>query len=335
MKGSRISPAVSQLLDQASSQGVEAGVVETQTFDAFMLHLWRNIENRSSALDASVRKSRLANVDIPLPSPGQHGPLLRLTGLPILSLPERCHSLSFTSPKEWDELWRAITDSKGRLILTKTDTVLAWGTRDQVHSAFDGELSSIDAVPVPSDLRAPENYAVKGFLERALSLSLARGRPLLVRDRGPSAYLIANFHATSRSDLAPLSQIVGPTGGHVPGLFTTPTPEQPTAEQVQWAEALRISVNERNGRLWMLVHPDIWIWPPRARRDAQDFMNHRRRDRLNRKYNQLLDAWLRVVLGQHQRGSEIRLSPFDAGDDVENPRFLISSRTAFTRRLRS
>ena len=335
MKGSRISPAVSQLLDQASSQGVEAEVVETQTFDALMLHLWRNIQDRPSALDAGIRKSRLANVDIPLPPPGKHGPLLRLTGLPILSLPERCHSLSFTSPKEWDELRRTIIDSKGRLILTKTDTVLAWGTRDQVHSAFGGEISSIDAVPVPSDLRAPENYPVKGFLERALSLSFARGRPLLVRDRGPSAYVIANFHATSRSDLAPLSQIVGPTGGDIRGLFTTPTLKQPTAEQVQWAEALRISVNERNGRLWMLLQPDLWIWPARARKDAQDFMDQRRRDRFNRKYNQLLDAWLRVALGQHQRASEIRLSPFDGGDDVENPRFVISSRTAFTRRLGS
>ena len=85
----------------------------------------------------------------------------------------------------------------------------------------------------------------------------------------------------------------------------------------------------------MIVHPDLWIWPPRARRDAQDFMEHRRRDRLNRKYNRLLDAWLRLAFGHHQLGSQIQLSPFDSGDDVENPRFVLSSRTAFTRRLRS
>ena len=335
MKGSRTSPAVSRLLDQASSQGVDAGVVETQTFDSFMLHLWRNIQNRPAALDAAVRKSRLASVDIPLPPPGQHGPLVRLTGLPILSMPERCLSLSFTSPKEWADLRRAMIDSKGRLILTKADAVLAWGTRDQLSAAFGRELSSIVTVPVPRNLRNLENYPIKGFLERALSLSLIQGRPLLARDRGYSAYVIANLHATSAADLAPLSQIVGTTGGDVPGLFTTPTPERPMAEQVQWAEALRISVDERNGRLWMLVHPDLWIWPAHARRDAQDFMGQRRRDRLNRKYNELLDAWLRVVFGQYRRASAIRLSPFDAGDDIENPRFLISSRTVFTRRLRS
>ena len=335
MKGLTIPPAVTRLLDRAASQGVEAAIVEAQTFDAFMLHLWRNIQDRPPALDAKVRKSRLATVDIPLPPPGQHGPLVRLSGLPILSMPERCHSLTFRTPKEWDELRQVMTDSKGGLILTKGDTVFAWGTRHQVRLAFGGDLDSIAEAPVPSDLGAPENYHIKGLLERALSLSLARRRPLLVRTRGQAAYLIANPHAASRSHLAPLSAIVGNTGGTVPGLFTTPTAEHPKAEQVKWAEALRISVNQRCGRLWMIVHPDLWIWPPRARRDAQDFMEHRRRDRLNRKYNRLLDAWLRLAFGHHQLGSQIQLSPFDSGDDVENPRFVLSSRTAFTRRLRS
>ena len=300
-----------------------------------MLHLWRNIENRPAALDAKVRKSRLATVDIPLPPRGRHGPLVRLSGLPILSMPEHSHSLTFRKPKEWKELRRVMADSRGGLILTKGDTVLAWGSKHQVRLAFGGDLESVAEAPLPSDLRAPGNYHIKGFLERALSLSLARHLPLLIRTRGHAAYLIANPHAAPASDLAPLSTIVGETRGTVQGLFTTPTAEHPKAEQVEWAEALRISVDQRRGRLWMIVHPDLWIWPPRARRDARDFMAYRRRDRLNRKHNRLLDAWLRLTLGDHRPGSQIQLSPFDGGDDVENPRFLLSSRTAFTWRLRS
>ena len=335
MKGSSIPPAVSRLLDRATLQGVEAAIVETQTFDAFMLHLWRNIQTRPTDLDAKVRKSRLATVDIPLPPRGQDRPLVRLSGLPILSMPERCHSLAFRAPKEWRELRQAMIDSKGGLILTRGDTVFAWGTRRQVRLAFGRDLKSIAETPVPSDLRIPENYHIKGFLERALTQSLTRHPLLLSRTLGKAAYLIANPHAASRSGLAPLSSIVGDTGSTVHSLFTTPTAEHPKAEQVRWAEALRISVDQRRGRLWMMVHPDLWIWPSRARRDAKDFMEHRRRDRLNRRYNQLLDAWLRLALGHHQPGSRIQLAPFESGDYVENPRFVLSSRTAFTRRLRS
>ena len=333
MKGSTIPPAVTRLMNQAASRGVTAAIVETQTFDAFMLHLWRNIPNRPPALDAKVRKSRVTAVEIPLPPPGQHGPLVRLSGLPILSMPERCHSLNFRAPKEWGELRQAMAASRGNLILTKGDTVFAWGTRHQMRQAFGRDLQSVAEVEIPSDLRSPENYHIKGLLERALSLALARHRPLLARARSRAAYLIADPHAASRSDLAPLSAIVGGTSGTVRGLFTTPTAEHPQSERVEWAEALRISVDQRHGRLWMTVHPDLWIWPPWARRDAQGFMEHRRRDRLNRKYSQLLDAWLRLALGDHQPGSQIELSPFDGGDDVENPRFVLSNRTAFTRRL--
>ncbi len=333
MKGSTVPRSVSVLLDRASAQGVKAKIVETQTFDVFMLHLWRNIDGKPPSLDDKVRKSRLSTVDIRLPLPGKQGPLLRLTGLPILSVPERCHSLSFRTPKDWHDLRQAMANSQGRLILTKADAVWGWGSKEQLRKIFDGDLTSIGAKDFPKDIRVAENYHVKGFLERALSLSLTRERPLLARSRGFSAYLIVNSHASSPSDLAPLSDIVNDTSGVVPRIFTTPTPQYPRAEPVRWAEALRISVNEKNGQLWLLIHPDIWIWPPRSRRDSKDFMDGRRRDRRNQKYNELLNAWLSLALGQHQRASEIQVSPFDTGDDVENPRFRLGSRTAFARRL--
>ena len=271
MQGTAVHPSVARLIDRASEMGIEARIVETQTFDIFMLRLWRNIDGKPAELDAKVRKSRISTVDIPLPPPGRYGPLLRLTALPILSLPESCHSLAFNVPKDWHDLRQAMVDSQGGLILTKADTVWGWGTKERIREVFNGDLESIAVQNIPNSIRAVENYHLKGFIERALSQSLARGRPLLARSRNYAAFLIANPHATSLDDLAPLSDLLNYTSGDIRGLFTTPTSEHPSAEQVRWAEALRLSVNERNGRLWLLVHPDIWIWPPRARKDAQGF----------------------------------------------------------------
>lgn len=333
MKNSTIPPAVHRIVDAAQSKGVTAAVARIQTFDSFMLHLWRNIQNKPDALDAKVRKSRLTTVDIPLPLAARRGPLLRLTGIPILSMPERCQALIFTSPKNWSELLGAMIDSKGSIILTKSDAVLAWGNSRQIRALFGQDILSIGEVPVPSDLRDPKNYHIKSFLERALALSLIRNRPLLTRRHRSATYLIANTHAASSPDLAPLSSIVGDTSGAVPGVFASPTPESPQSKPVEWVEALRISVSQADGRSWMLVHPDLWIWPPRARKDARDFMQRRRRDRLNAKYNDLLDAWLHVVLGKHPPAFRVPLSPFDSGGDAENPKFMLSTRTAFARRI--
>ena len=328
-----VPPAVSRLIEQAESKGVDAAVVEIPTFDAFMLHLWRNLPERPADLDAKVRRSQLATVDIPLPAPGRGRPLVRLTGLPVLSTPEHCHSLTFAAPKEWRDLRQAMVDSKNRLILTKGASVLAWGTRRRIRGAFGGDLESIAEAPVPTDIHVSGNHHVKGFFEHALALSLARERPVLTRARGFAAYLIANPHMASTNDLAPLVDIVGDIAGAVPGLLTPPIPQNPNPEQVEWAEALRVSVTQINGRLWMLLHPDLWIWPPRGRQDAGDFMRQRRRDRLNRKYNELLDAWLHVLLGRYHLGSQIDLAPFEGGDGPNNPHFVVSSRTAFARRV--
>jgi len=333
MKGSDIPTAVQRLMDAAVSKGVTAVVVEVQTYDAFMLHLWRNILNKPADLDDKVRKSSLVTVNIPLPAPPLQGPLVRLASLPILSIPESCQVLTFAASKDWDELRQAMIESRGRLILTKGEAVLAWGTSHFIRTAFGSELLSIAEARVPTDLRSPGNFHVKGFLEQALALSLARDRPLLTRMRGSATYLIANPHAASPSDLNRLSVVVGNSSGSVPGLLTTPTPERPQEEEVRWAEALRISISQANGRLWMHAHPDIWIWPPRARQDAQDFMQRRRRHRFNAEYNALLNAWLHVVFGKHRPASQISRSPFDRGGDSENPQFLLSTRTAFTRKV--
>ena len=62
-------------------------------------------------------------------------------------------------------------------------------------------------------------------------------------------------------------------------------------------------------------------------------MDRRRADRFNRKYNALIDAWIRVILGTGERNAEITFSAFTEGEASENPTFKIGSRTAFARRL--
>ena len=43
MKGAPVLPSVTRLIEDAQSAGVNAAFVEVETFDAFMLRLWRNI----------------------------------------------------------------------------------------------------------------------------------------------------------------------------------------------------------------------------------------------------------------------------------------------------
>ena len=64
-------------------------------------------------------------------------------------------------------------------------------------------------------------------------------------------------------------------------------------------------------------------------------MDKRRGDRFNKKYNQLLDAWVRLIVGTSARNTEITVSAFASGSVAENPSFSLGTRTAFSQRRAS
>jgi hypothetical protein len=96
---------------------------------------------------------------------------------------------------------------------------------------------------------------------------------------------------------------------------------------------VQLDIDERDGRFWLLVRPDIWIWPKRARDDATDFLDRKRSDRYNKKADELLSAWLGILLPVQAKGADVAVSPFAAGDQAENPIFVLNSRTAFSRKV--
>jgi len=61
-------------------------------------------------------------------------------------------------------------------------------------------------------------------------------------------------------------------------------------------------------------------------------LDARRGDRFNKKFNDLLDAWVQIVLGTAERNTVVTVPLFDGSAGAENPSFQISSRTAFARR---
>jgi hypothetical protein len=332
IKGSPIRPAVEELLQYARTKGIESHFVPIETFDALLLRLWRNTEGKPEKMDTQVRKVKSASVHIPLPQHGHGQPLIRLNALPVLSSPQQCLELSFRGPTNWEDIRKARIRSEGKLILTKRESVWCWGDRELIGTTFGSDLLSIKERDLPPDLGSPHNLYVKGFIEEALCKALARDKPLRACISRYDASLVADDHAGVQSDLQPLANIVGKTSGIIPGLFAPVTEDNPVLEKVTWAEAVRLSIDFKDGYLWLLLDPDIWIEPSRARKTAVAFLDSRRGDRYNKKFNELLDAWVQIVLGTAERNTEVTLSPFDKGTGAENPSFRISSRTGFARR---
>lgn len=333
MKGTPLLSEVQDLIDKAQGVGVNAQLIEIRTFDALMLHLWRNLDEKPGHLVARVQKTEYTKVDIPLPSTGARRPLLRFNALPLVSTPEYYFALSFHVGKDLAALQKAEIESKGGLVLGIPDGVWCWGGEEQARKAFGSELASVDVREFPK-IAEPENFArAKGFMERGLARALVREKPLVVRNRHSSSYLIVRSSPRDVRTLRPLAKAVGQVFGVVEGVMTKPTPDHSEPEQVEWAEALGLSIELKDSRAWVVFQPDIWIRPPRSRDDAREFLDSRRGNRYNNKYNELISAWIEILLGTHTKPTEIEVSPFAEGAAAENPSFRIGSRSAYSRGL--
>ena len=125
---------------------------------------------------------------------------------------------------------------------------------------------------------------------------------------------------------------MGKLSGNVAGLFAPVTDLHTQPVNISWAEAVRISITQKQGATWLLVDPDIWIWPPRARDISQGILDERRKGRFNDKYNELLSAWVQVLIGSRERRVDVSVCAFNDADDAANPCFIIGSQTAFSHR---
>ena len=333
MKGSDPIEPVRALLENARGKGVRAEYVPVETFDSLLSRVWRNVEGKPADLDRKVRKYETSDVRIPVPKAGTQVPLLRFNALPIRTLPSHCLRLNFSEPVDWAELRKAQHETEGRIVITKSAEVWAWGKQKIANDHFGSVLTSIDDVALPDDLSGADTLHLRGFIADALSKALSRGKPLLARTNRSGSWLIIDRHSEDAGAFAPLQRLLGNTSGVIPGLFTEPTQDYPEQEKAYWSEAARISLEVREGRNWLTIDPDIWIWPPRARRDATDFLDKRKSDRYNNKFNTLLNAWIEIALGTNERAAVVDVSSFASGTESENPTFTIGSRTAFSRRL--
>ena len=331
---SPLCPEVDKLLELARSKRVQAEYVKIDTFDTFMLRLWRNIEDKPPDMDAKVRKTRTTSVSISLPDPGNANPVTRMNALPVLSPPQNCLKLSLRSSKTWADLREIQKQWPGRFIFTIADSdIWCWGMKDHIERVFSNDLFSLETADIPPNLSAATNLQIRRFLRDALCEALILNKPLLCRATRYKAFLIANPFVDNENKLAPLAENTRRIYGRVPNLVVPADIRYPRAEPVHWAEALRVSLDIKNGRLWILLNPDIWIWPARARKISVDYIRNHCKNRYNMEFDRLLDAWVRIILGTDERNTQVTVSAYARGSEPENPSFSLGTKTAYSRRL--
>lgn len=322
---SRAEENIRKLIAYAKEKSVRAHLVETGTFDEMLSKIWRQVKGKPQSLDSKVRTAHVANVSIPLPAPGKQYPILRTNVLPVLTPPARCGMVDLDGSITYGDLMEKIHEKSPNAVLTYTDKILFWGDKEEIVKLLPAD--TINAIK-PFDFEdgaqsVSASTFVKSFFEEALATALCHGKPLFLRRKNKTYYAVVQCHAAKDRLFSRLRDVLGYNNnpaeitGNVPGL-----------QDATWAESVSIWLEERGGKLWVTLRPDIWIKPLARRREARDFLRQRHLKRYNNQSYHLLNAWIEILLGAVGSGRAVKVSCFP--DAEYSATFEIGTRTAYS-----
>jgi len=202
--------------------------------------------------------------------------------------------------------------------------VLVFGPDDAARRAFGPYgIASFDLHAIPLGRLAYES-AEQGLLTEAVARGLTRERPLQAIHRRSGYVVTVDPARQGEPLLRPLADVTGSLVGTVPNSATT--------QSRTWREAVSIRLEQRYGRLWLLIEPTIWVEraPGEPLDDtSKEFVRARLAQRYNAKVNALLDAWTSVVTGGAAQATLL------AFGDIEgvNAGFTVHKTAAFSRRI--
>jgi NAD-dependent SIR2 family protein deacetylase len=329
---------VTQLIKQARAVGIDAHLIEVETFDELMVDLFLLVENVPDDLRSllSERRSRLTQVRIP--EPGNQFPFIRLNALPVIALPNSCRLIECQIGNT-REVRDAIKAASAQVIAARRDVgVIAFGSDSEIRRAFEPHrITRFDLYPIDAE-RLSFDTAEQGLLTEALVHALVRERPLLSRPcrRGHLLYIDPQRADDVRA--ATLKAAAGQLVGVVPN--TT----------LRWAEAVRVRLERRLDRNWFLFEPSVWIDYPDAEEEcdcigedepvsagkplrneaAREFIRERAAKRYNYVLAKLFNGWVDLIVGPGSN-EHATLRAFGIGDGIDAS-FTLSRVTAFSGR---
>src|SRR2546422_2499082 len=208
--------AALRLLDQARARGVDAHLLESESFDELLSDVVQQFEDWPPELRSRIDYRARRVSDAPRPPEGDGYPVIRLNALPLSAAPTTCRLVVCTIGGT-AEVRAAVNSAGVDLVVARRRTgVLVFGPDEAARHAFDAHQITAFDVHAIAPGRLSYVSAEQGLLTDAMARALARERPLhAIRRR--SRYVMA-VDPTRQGEpiLGPLVQVAKDLVGVVP-----------------------------------------------------------------------------------------------------------------------
>jgi len=312
--------SVKRLIAKASASGIDAHLIEAETFDEFMSDLLLLEDNLPGDVENYLNRIPRIVSHAPIKSTEGTWPIIRLNGIRIISWPNVCRRI-VCNIGGIKEVRNAIKESGASLIATRRNVgVLLFGNDQDAKKAFSKyKIQDFDLHTILPDKMKFYDSQELGLLYDALVVAIQREIPVRVERKRHSYYLIIPKDQINNDHFQSLRTTTFNLAGQVP---------QTT---MQWAEAIRLRLEYKFDKLWLLIIPSIWLDRSATATVeeidlADEFVRERLATRYNNKFSDVLDGWIKIIVGNSENK---KVSAYEIQDGVDAV-FEISRGTGFS-----
>jgi len=320
---SHTADSVKSLIAKASEKGINAHIVEIETFDTLLMATWKQISNIPEDINSKIKANRSTEVNIPTNECGTQFPLIRTNLLPIAEVSNECAEIKLSTGISTQDFYSLVQEKKPHANLVKAEEIHAWGNEANLRTMFENVgFESIEKVQLsnPAALIS-ESTIYHSLYERALAVALG-SHPALHLTRSKKFMLIPKREMATDSVFQPIINALS-NSRFIARMRTN------KGGNINWCEALEISLESRNDKLWLALKPTIWIEPKEERQNHSEALKNALKFRYNKQSSALLNAWIKVIFQNQKTNSDVVISAYP---DEEFPvRFTINTRTAFSK----
>ncbi|MAL18673.1 MAG: SIR2 family protein [Balneola sp.] len=329
---------VETFLEKAKKKGVNAQIVEIETFDSLLSRIWKIVENKPSEHHRKIRKSISSKPNISKFDNGNSYPLIRTNLFPIKSLPNQSDLITTNIKISVSDFSRRLREKSSGAILThiNENEFLAWGSKEDYFKIIpEKEIASIKKEKLDNYLNdLSKNSLIKSFITRALIYSLLNNKPLVLKRRFGDYYAVISkksdgFEGIESILRNSLKSYNFEQRKHIPPKHIV----KRIARGIFYMESIELSLEYFDEMCWLAIRPDVWIEPSSKRKDVTDFIRNMKKNRYNSVQNSLIDAWKKVLLGNNDT---VILKSFNDEEEIScNPEFEIVTTTAYSKRIKN
>lgn len=321
--GTVILKAVSDFIERAKGKGIQAELIEIETFDTGWADIIKGINNLSNEDLAKLNTNYYKRDNIQLPEVGKNYPIVRFNTIRILEIPTNARLLKCNAGNTKDIVECIEKGNSSIIAIRKQAGIVGFGSDEEFEKVFSiyGVLQK-DVYLIPDYHLGHDDSTIKGLLTESLLKALVKNRPLKFIKRKNRYLIIPDPKRINEN-------IFGKLNTELDNQLIRTVPNT----NIKCIAAIEIVLQKKLSNSFLLISPTFLATKTENVEDrflVSPFLKEIMARWYNKKYANVLEGWLDIIF---QDKKDLSVSVFDNNIIGYNASFKLKRESAYTKTI--